>query len=147
MIDKLREHGRLPAGGGDEKQQSSNCYTPVRSLDMSDIEYLRSQLGVHPGQSTDSVHLSLCFSFALLVDFSSRRSPCRAALSLCLEDPLCYPAVGEYEHRADLPADALTATVDFPKKGIVFLDIFPLLRDPIAFEVSRSPRMEAQAHS
>ncbi|GAA5867039.1 hypothetical protein JCM3774_003764 [Rhodotorula dairenensis] len=38
---------------------------------MSDIEYLRSQLGVHP---------------------------------------------------------------DFPKKGIVFLDIFPLLRDPIAFE-------------
>lgn len=29
-----------------------------RSLDMSDIEYLRSQLGVHPGQSTDS--LSAC---------------------------------------------------------------------------------------
>lgn len=34
------------------------------------------------------------------------------------------------------------ATTDFPKKGIVFLDIFPLLRDPIAFEVSRSPRVE-----
>jgi len=28
----------------------------------------------------------------------------------------------------------LTAHPDFPKKGIVFLDIFPILRDPIAFE-------------
>ncbi|KIK65349.1 hypothetical protein GYMLUDRAFT_348604 [Collybiopsis luxurians FD-317 M1] len=28
----------------------------------------------------------------------------------------------------------LTAHSDFPKKGIVFLDIFPILRDPIAFE-------------
>ena len=23
---------------------------------------------------------------------------------------------------------------DFPKKGIVFLDLFPILRDPVAFE-------------
>ncbi|KAJ7904434.1 phosphoribosyltransferase-like protein [Mycena olivaceomarginata] len=28
----------------------------------------------------------------------------------------------------------LTAHPDFPKKGIVFLDIFPILRNPIAFE-------------
>ncbi|KAH9947271.1 phosphoribosyltransferase-like protein [Amylocystis lapponica] len=28
----------------------------------------------------------------------------------------------------------LKAHPDFPKKGIVFLDIFPLLRDPVAFE-------------
>ncbi|KZP32892.1 adenine phosphoribosyltransferase [Athelia psychrophila] len=28
----------------------------------------------------------------------------------------------------------LTAHHDFPKKGIVFLDMFPILRDPIAFE-------------
>ncbi|KAI0049614.1 adenine phosphoribosyltransferase [Auriscalpium vulgare] len=28
----------------------------------------------------------------------------------------------------------LTQHADFPKKGIVFLDIFPLLRDPFAFE-------------
>ncbi|KIM90710.1 hypothetical protein PILCRDRAFT_981 [Piloderma croceum F 1598] len=28
----------------------------------------------------------------------------------------------------------LTAHPDFPKKGIVFLDIFPLLRNPVAFE-------------
>ncbi|PSR73601.1 hypothetical protein PHLCEN_2v10520 [Hermanssonia centrifuga] len=28
----------------------------------------------------------------------------------------------------------LKAHADFPKKGIVFLDIFPLLRDPLAFE-------------
>ncbi|KAI4520449.1 phosphoribosyltransferase-like protein [Schizophyllum commune] len=28
----------------------------------------------------------------------------------------------------------LTAHPDFPKKGIVFLDIFPILRDPVAFE-------------
>lgn len=30
----------------------------------------------------------------------------------------------------------LTAHADFPKKGIVFLDIFPLLRNPIAFETT-----------
>ncbi|KDQ64849.1 hypothetical protein JAAARDRAFT_28495 [Jaapia argillacea MUCL 33604] len=28
----------------------------------------------------------------------------------------------------------LTEHPDFPKKGIVFLDIFPILRDPVAFE-------------
>ncbi|KAK0191007.1 adenine phosphoribosyltransferase [Armillaria mellea] len=28
----------------------------------------------------------------------------------------------------------LTSHPDFPKKGIVFLDIFPILRDPLAFE-------------
>jgi len=28
----------------------------------------------------------------------------------------------------------LTAHPDFPKKGIVFLDIFPILRNPVAFE-------------
>ncbi|KAF9452476.1 adenine phosphoribosyltransferase [Macrolepiota fuliginosa MF-IS2] len=28
----------------------------------------------------------------------------------------------------------LKAHADFPKKGIVFLDIFPILRDPLAFE-------------
>lgn len=28
----------------------------------------------------------------------------------------------------------LKAHPDFPKKGIVFLDIFPILRDPVAFE-------------
>ncbi|KAJ3811927.1 phosphoribosyltransferase-like protein [Lentinula aff. lateritia] len=28
----------------------------------------------------------------------------------------------------------LTSHPDFPQKGIVFLDIFPILRDPIAFE-------------
>ncbi|KAK7470736.1 adenine phosphoribosyltransferase [Stygiomarasmius scandens] len=30
--------------------------------------------------------------------------------------------------------EQLTAHPDFPKKGIVFLDIFPILRDPVAFE-------------
>ncbi|KAG8855607.1 adenine phosphoribosyltransferase [Tulasnella sp. 330] len=29
----------------------------------------------------------------------------------------------------------LTAHADFPKKGIVFLDLFPVMRNPLAFEV------------
>ncbi|KAJ3573861.1 hypothetical protein NP233_g2133 [Leucocoprinus birnbaumii] len=34
----------------------------------------------------------------------------------------------------DFLKSKLTAHPDFPKKGIVFLDIFPILRDPLAFE-------------
>ncbi|KAK0468301.1 adenine phosphoribosyltransferase [Desarmillaria tabescens] len=34
----------------------------------------------------------------------------------------------------DLIKSRLTSHPDFPKKGIVFLDIFPILRDPLAFE-------------
>ncbi|RXW25221.1 hypothetical protein EST38_g550 [Candolleomyces aberdarensis] len=34
----------------------------------------------------------------------------------------------------DLIKSRLTAHPDFPKKGIVFLDIFPILRDPQVFE-------------
>ncbi|KDR83824.1 hypothetical protein GALMADRAFT_236230 [Galerina marginata CBS 339.88] len=34
----------------------------------------------------------------------------------------------------DIIRSCLTAHPDFPKKGIVFLDIFPILRDPVVFE-------------
>ncbi|KAJ8502445.1 hypothetical protein ONZ45_g11760 [Pleurotus djamor] len=34
----------------------------------------------------------------------------------------------------ELIRSQLTAHPDFPKKGIVFLDIFPILRNPLAFE-------------
>ncbi|KAH9482916.1 Adenine phosphoribosyltransferase [Psilocybe cubensis] len=34
----------------------------------------------------------------------------------------------------ELIKKCLTAHPDFPKKGIVFLDIFPILRDPFVFE-------------
>ncbi|KAF5321416.1 hypothetical protein D9619_000433 [Psilocybe cf. subviscida] len=35
----------------------------------------------------------------------------------------------------ELIKSCLTAHPDFPKKGIVFLDIFPILRDPKTFEI------------
>ncbi|KAG9009908.1 adenine phosphoribosyltransferase [Tulasnella sp. JGI-2019a] len=35
----------------------------------------------------------------------------------------------------ELIRSMLTAHTDFPKKGIVFLDMFPILRNPVAFEV------------
>ncbi|PCH41186.1 adenine phosphoribosyltransferase [Wolfiporia cocos MD-104 SS10] len=38
--------------------------------------------------------------------------------------------MADVEHLRSL----LKAHPDFPKKGIVFLDIFPILRDPVAFE-------------
>nr|AIE40067.1 adenine phosphoribosyl transferase [Wolfiporia cocos] len=38
--------------------------------------------------------------------------------------------MADIEHLRSL----LKAHPDFPKKGIVFLDIFPILRDPVAFE-------------
>lgn len=38
--------------------------------------------------------------------------------------------MSDVEHLRSL----LKAHPDFPKKGIVFLDIFPILRDPVAFE-------------
>ncbi|KAK0206493.1 adenine phosphoribosyltransferase [Desarmillaria ectypa] len=34
----------------------------------------------------------------------------------------------------DFIKSRLTSHPDFPKKGVVFLDIFPILRDPLAFE-------------
>jgi len=35
----------------------------------------------------------------------------------------------------ELIRNMLVAHTDFPKKGIVFLDIFPILRNPVAFEI------------
>mgnify|MGYP006876460476 CR=1 FL=1 len=94
----------------------SSASTPV-SL------YARSSLALHFAPLADFFR-----DFDLAEPSTPRRTRQAAgAAAVSIELTFCLP---------DRP------NTDFPKKGIVFLDIFPLLRDPIAFEVSRSPRRQ-----